>query len=124
MPTKPTHPKGVWRSWELLRVPYNLALLLEGLGLLYALRRLGERVGHHEVYLYGREVWSRIFLFGIAANLLYCLGPSIEFCVERLRHRRTPGLRRTLFVAGLLFSMYLVWGLGMRMWSHVSGYGR
>ena len=116
--------KAIWVAWEKLRILYNVVLLVEGLLWLVVLLMLANRANHPEVNLQGPWISGAILCFGVAANVFYCLGPLIESGIFLVRGSSRLRTRRILFFAGLLFSMYFIWGSGMRGWSHIAGYLR
>ena len=107
-------------SWEKLRIAYNVILLVEGLIGLAFLRLLEKYSGHVCAALFG--VWGMIIVFGIVANMLYCLGPAAEVCAAVIFGRRIRRARYLLFAAGLVFSMGLILALAMRGATHIGGY--
>lgn len=111
-------------AWEKLRVVYNALLLVEGLIGLWTLRRLGERADHLCPNVFGPGVWRFIILFGVVANVFYCVGPLVEAYTSVVLARRMNRGRYVLFVAGLLFSMYVILCLWMRGWGHIGGHLR
>jgi hypothetical protein len=103
--------KAILLRWEKWRIEYNLILLIEGL---WVLRE-------HLAVAFTRH-WDHMFLLVIAANVCYCLGPLIEICVwtllglraDRTRYQSfLVALRYFLFSVGLVFSMLLVWDVGL-----------
>jgi len=114
--------RRTWVTWEALRIPYNLVLLVDGLTWLQLLRLLGKYTGRHFHVLYGGQFWFPIFLFAIAANGFYLLGALVETYCYLILGLRLDRARGFLFTCGLLFSMYMIHGLAMRMWSHIGGF--
>lgn len=75
------------KQWEGLRIVYNVILLIEGLLL------PSPCIG-----------FLGIFIFGLFANICYCLGPFTEFYLLAFGFQ-FGNLRYALFTVGLLFSM-------------------
>ena len=89
--------RKIVKEWELLRVLYNLILLIEGLALTSMYM---DRI-HPVAYVCG------VIAFGLAANLCYCLGPLLEFYLAAFGIRVGRN-RYVLFLAGTVFSMVVV----------------
>ena len=91
-------------SWTVLCAVFNVALISEGVWL-----------GHHRFDWMLRH-WGFVLLFGITANTLLCLAPTLECygCVlfgRRLGRMRYV-LRFALFILVLLyFTQAVKWGL-------------
>lgn len=81
----------IW--WEKMRVVYNIVLL--GAALLLAFP------------LCAKDPFGA-FLFGVVANAFYCLGPLADLYYNILYKRKLGGQRYTLFILGLLFSMFVM----------------
>lgn len=108
--------KSILKHWEILRIPYNLLVGLAGLFVLTTVPSslLPEAVLEAVVY-------------GLAANVLYLLGPAVElylnWLVDAWEHRlvprwianfvRSPYLLALLFIAGSLFSLALTLVIGL-----------
>ncbi len=111
----------IWLTWEKLRILYNFILLSEGINGLLILRLLGT-VTKHDGLLYGPALWKVVILLGVFANLFFFLGPIVETVVCAVIGSRSEGCRPYLFMAGLFFSMYIIFCMGTRMWGHMVGY--
>lgn len=102
--------KGIVVSWEKLRLIYNGILLFPGLGVCAAYYREGLwRVAEGYVTRFQLLIEAGIgaLLFGLAANVCYCLGPYAE-CVTAAAGFPVTGrkIRPFLFGIGLLFSLF------------------
>lgn len=110
--SEPADWKKIARRWELLRIPYNILVFLAGMFWI-ALDP------HLLVY------WPEIVIFGIAANLAYCIGPLGEmyvnwFCDTFNRRLpawltislRSPSLTFLLFALGAAFSVVVTLAAG------------
>ncbi len=117
--------KSIWLAWERLRIWYNAILLVEGLiGLAY-LRDLGWEVGHLCANVFKMHVLGQaILMVAVSANLFYTMGPLTEILLSAYLKRPLPQLRRYLFIAGTLFSMWIILCLAIRGHVHISGYAR
>jgi hypothetical protein len=126
--------RQAWLSWERLRILYNAVMLTVGLTLLCLLRLFSKDVGHalHRIKggefipgkgaLHGPGLWHFVLFVGVAANMLYLLGPVAEMCLYGLSGKCMGRSRYVLFAVGLLFSTYVLWAMAMRMWGHISGW--
>ena len=103
--------KQAWLAWEKLRVVYNLVLLVEGLTWLWPMWEV-EKVTENPYYRMGPFLWGGAILFGVVANVFYCLGPLAEVWAYRVLGWRMGRARYFLFAAGLLFSIVVVFLLG------------
>lgn len=114
------HLRKIWLTWEKLRILYNYILFSEGVTWLLFLRLLGAITGQGS-YLYGPYLWQSVFIIGLFANLFYFLGPLMELLVCVVAGHRAERLRPYLFMAGLFFSMFLIFCIGVRMWRGMVG---
>ena len=94
--------KTVCLTWEKLRVVYNLILFVEALACHMYLRQVLQGFLADDQYRLG------IILFGVVANMFYCLGPLLETCAYVVLGRRIQRARLLLFAAGLVFSTGLI----------------
>jgi hypothetical protein len=88
--------RDVFRAWEKLRIPYNLALVGVSLLIWLSLESTLGFVGPLAVGFRG----------ALIANLLFFAGPIVEAYIRWLRPGLS-GMRWVLFFAGLLFAMLL-----------------
>lgn len=109
-----------WLAWEKLRIVYNTVLLVEGLTSVYFLWQLDKIADYH--YRFGSSWLGFAILFGVVANVFYCLGPLAEACVHRLLGRGMGRARYSLFAAGLLLSTGLIFLLARGMWLGMSSH--
>jgi hypothetical protein len=113
------YPKQAWVAWEKLRIVYNLLLLVQGLTCEWFLWQF------HKITDYPLRVDVQVteaIVFGVLANLFYCLGPAADVCVYRILRWRMGLTRHLLFAAGLLFSMWAIFLAETRLWSYMEGY--
>jgi len=104
------------KGWENLRLIYNGILLIAGgilLWRVFYLQGSMEGLSGGGLVIRGNlVVWS--ILFGIGANVCFCLGPYTEFIVIALGFPLSARkIRYFLFALGLLSSLgaiMLVWG--------------
>ena len=109
------------KSWEKLRLLYNGVLLLPGIALLWRILHLqAERMAQNPPgmgfpIMDPVDLFIRALLFGICANVCFCLGPYSEFIVIALGFSLTARkIRVLLFSLGLMMSLgiiMLVWFL-------------
>jgi hypothetical protein len=116
--------KKTWFAWEKLRIIYNVVLLAEGLLCLEYLRILAVKSGHLCANLFGSRIWLMIIVFGFLANAFYCFGPVAEVVLMTISKGRFARARSFLYAAGLLFSMFIIFALAIRGYTHISGYLR
>ncbi len=107
------------KSWEKLRLLYNGILLGPGIALLWRILHVqGEMMAENPpgmgfVIMHPVDLFVRATLFGVCANICYCLGPYSEFAITALGFPVTGRrIRYFLFGLGLLISLgviMLVW---------------
>jgi len=114
------YPKAALQAWTRLWIVYNVVLLIYGLIALGTLRLL-ERQARHDC---GALDQAPVLIFGIVANVCFCLGPLVECSIFILLGHRMDRNRYVLFAAGLLFAMLLIYALFMRGYVHISGFMR
>ena len=113
--------RRIVKSWEKLRLLYNGALLFPGIVLLWRILHLqAERMAQNPPGM-GFPIMDPVtlfisaLLFGICANVCFCLGPYSEFIVTALGFPLTARkIRVLLFSLGLMMSLgiiMLVWFL-------------
>ncbi len=84
---------NVFKSWEILRIPYNCTLGLSTMFVMY-------------LYVDSFICLSQLLLWAIPANMLFLFGPIVESCAVRLG-LRTKKLRFSLWILGTMFSLML-----------------
>ncbi len=100
----PREPVAILRWWERRRLPYNIAVGAAGfvsltvVGIVQALPPFSSPVG---IPLGG------ILVFGILANVCYCLGPAVELALGAIWGRTVLPAGPTLYRMGLTFSVGL-----------------
>lgn len=100
--------KVTFGSWFRLGLLYNAILLMEGLACSWDIMPwLNSNLALVGGY------WGFVFLFGLVANVFYCLGPLIEGYVLVFLKRPLARARLALWSAGLLFSMLVVFLIAM-----------
>ena len=98
----------IW--WEVLRIPYNVAMLLAGVFVAFSVYNnvndLPQFFAGKLLFRYSPMcVVGMSVAFAIAANIAYPLGPAVEvYAVTFTRLHFGSGLRLFLFIMGLLFS--------------------
>ena len=107
------------KSWEKLRLLYNGVLLFPGIALLWRTLHLqGEMMSQKPpgvgfVIMDPVDLVIRAVLFGICANICFCLGPYTEFIITALGFPLSARrIRYFLFGLGLMISLggiMLVW---------------
>ena len=107
------------KSWEKLRLLYNGILLFPGIALLWRILHLQEEADAQAPPGMGFSIMDpvdlvvRAGLFGIGANICFCLGPYTEFIITALGFPLSARrIRYFLFGAGLMISLgviMLVW---------------
>ena len=113
--------RRIMKSWEKRRLLYNGALLFPGIVLLWRILHLqAERMAQNPPGM-GFPIMDPVtlfisaLLFGICANVCFCLGPYSEFIVIALGFPLTARkIRVLLFSLGLMISLgiiILVWFL-------------
>jgi hypothetical protein len=91
-------------EWEKYRLIYNVVLLV--LGLLFS----AELLFAVPMMIIG------VVIFGIGANVAYCLGPLVEMYSIAIRGEAfSRAARGTLFGVGLGFSVLVVLGIGLQI---------
>ena len=113
--------RRVVKSWEKLRVLYIGVLLIPGLALLLRTLHLQQEIMAQNPPGMGYPIMEPValfagsFLFGIGANVCFCLGPYGEIMMAALGFSLTARrIRSVLFGLGLVLSLgvvMLVWFL-------------
>lgn len=103
---------GIVKWWEKRRLAYNLLVGSAGMVTLTLVAVTEWILGRSSAAL---PPWQPVVVFGLGANFFYCLGPIIEWSVEKLFKGEVlpigPGLYRMglTFAVGLaLFPSFLV----------------
>jgi len=107
--------RRIVKSWEKLRLLYNGALLFPGIVLLWRILHLqAERMAQNPPGM-GFPIMDPVtlfisaLLFGICANVCFCLGPYSEFIVIALGFSLTARkIRVLLFSLGLMISLGII----------------
>tara|TARA_B100000900_G_scaffold125236_1_gene105704 strand:- start:215 stop:619 length:405 start_codon:yes stop_codon:yes gene_type:complete len=113
--------RRIMKSWEKLRLLYNGVLLFPGIAMLWRILHLqADRMAQNPPgmgfpIMDPVDLFIRALLFGICANVCFCLGPYSEFIVTALGFSLTARkIRVLLFSLGLMMSLgiiMLVWFL-------------
>lgn len=114
--------REAWLAWEKLRIVYNVTLLAVGLPGLYFLWCFEEYVGQSRGFIMGWAVPT--IVFGVVANICYCLGPLAEVAAYWVLGWRMGKARCLLFAPGLLFTMGWLFAFLRRLFYHLAGYLR
>lgn len=107
--------RRIVKSWEKLRLLYNGALLFPGIVLLWRILHLqAERMAQNPPGM-GFPIMDPVtlfisaLLFGLCANVCFCLGPYSEFIVIALGFSLTARkIRVLLFSLGLMISLGII----------------
>ena len=107
------------KSWEKLRLLYNVILLLPGIALIWRIIHLQQVMmaenppGMGFPIMHPAKVVTGAFVFGFCANLCFCLGLYTEVVITALGFPlSTRRIRYFLFGLGLMISLggiMLVW---------------
>ena len=103
-PAAERSPKAVVAWWESRRLAYNAFVGTAGtlsLFVLYFMSWLPP--GPHQLEM----PWIAPIVFGVAANVCYCLGPLVELLISTVFGRRVLPSGPTLYRMGLTFSVGL-----------------
>ena len=75
------YSRATVRSWERLRLIYNGILLVPGVLLIWRTLTLQATTENLSVVPIGGvvELIAQAVVFGVVANICYCLGPYVEF---------------------------------------------
>jgi hypothetical protein len=113
---KMSKPRDVVVWWEIRRIPYNAALLVVGLGSLFAVEAIGGRmVRVGEDFIEPLILLFAVLLYAIGANVCYTLGWITELLWSAGDIGKTEGVRQKVFRIGLLFSVGLTGLPGLLM---------
>lgn len=95
------------KSWERLRLIYNLILILPGIAIILRTISLQDQMmagltpqDMHYPFGHPIELIAGGFVFGFGANLCFCLGPYAEFVITALGFPLS-GQRGRYFMFGL-----------------------
>jgi hypothetical protein len=103
-----SNPRDVVIWWELRRIPYNLTLLVVGLGSLFAIEAIGSRMVHvGEDFVEPLALLFAVVVYAIGANVCYTLGWITELLWSAGDFSKTEGARPKVFRMGFLFSIGL-----------------
>ena len=98
-------------TWEKLRILYNIVMLVVGIPLAVIIYRTVQGLSptFHDslkiVFDVGGIIKASI-VFGLFANLFYCLGPLVDiYYYVFIKKRMSKLFRYGLFIAGLLLSL-------------------
>ncbi len=98
-------------KWEKLRILYNIVMLVVGIPIAVVIYRTlqGLPPTFHDslkiVFDVGGIIKASI-IFGLFANLFYCLGPLVDiYYYVFIKKRMSKLFRYGLFIAGLLLSL-------------------
>ncbi len=103
------------RAWERLRLLYNTILLIPGVLVIWRTLRLQEEMmasappGSPAPLVHPLGLTALAVVFGVVANICYCLGPYAEFVVTALGFPVTgERVRYFVFAMGVLLSLAVV----------------
>ena len=92
---------GILKWWEGRRLQYNVFVGSAGLVTLGVFRVFTWIISEDMV------PWQAVVAFGVAANVCYLLGPTVELVVDRLWGRKLLPVGPALYRMGLTFSVGL-----------------
>lgn len=100
------------RAWERLRLLYNTILLVPGVLVIWRTLRLQEEMvvsaspGSPALLVHPLGLTALSVVFGVVANICYCLGPYAEFAITALGFPVTgERARYFVFAMGVLLSL-------------------
>ena len=94
---------SIIRWWEKRRLAYNLAVGGAG-SISYVAMSVVDSILKADAHL---VPWPFVLLFGLGANMMYCLGPALEIVVEKVWGRTVLPVGPSLYRMGLTFSVGL-----------------
>lgn len=94
---------AIWRWWEGRRLPYNLIVGAAGLITMGVADLAFLILDPTE----GPVPWQAAVFFGVAANLCYLLGPTVEILAHKMWGRSLLPIGPALYRMGLTFSVGL-----------------
>ena len=89
--------------WEKRRLAYNLAVGAAG-SVSFVVMSVVDSIIKGSPHL---VPWPFVVLFGLGANVMYCLGPTIEILVDKIWGRTVLPAGPSLYRMGLTFSVGL-----------------
>ena len=92
---------GILKWWEGRRLQYNVFVGSAGLVTLGVFRVFTWIISEDMV------PWQAVVVFGVAANVCYLLGPTVELLMDRLWGRKLLPVGPALYRMGLTFSVGL-----------------
>lgn len=103
----PAHrtPGAILRWWEARRLPYNVVVGAAGLLTLGVVRVLTWLPP--DAHAGGMPPWPFVVVYGVLANVCYCLGPALEIGLHWTWGRRVIPVGPALYRMGLTFSLGL-----------------
>ena len=103
------------KSWEKLRLLYNVILLLPGIALIWRIIHVQQVMmaanppGMGFPIMHPAEVVIGAFVFGFCANLCFCLGPYTEVVITALGFPLSARrIRYFIFGLGLILSLAVI----------------
>ena len=94
---------AIIRWWESRRLAYNLAVGAAGT-VSFIVVSIGDSILMGVPHL---MPWPFAVMFGLGANVMYCLGPTIEILIEKVWGRTVLPTGPGLYRMGLTFSVGL-----------------
>jgi hypothetical protein len=94
---------AIWRWWDRRRLPYNLIVGAAGL-ITMGVADLAFLILEPDE---GPVPWQAAVFFGVAANICYLLGPTVEILAHKIWGRSLLPIGPALYRMGLTFSVGL-----------------
>jgi hypothetical protein len=94
---------AIIRWWEKRRLVYNLAVGAAG-SVSFVVMSIVDSILEGDPHL---VPWPFVVLFGLGANLMYCLGPALEILIDKVWGRTVLPAGPSLYRMGLTFSVGL-----------------
>lgn len=96
-------PTAIIGWWEKRRLAYNLAVGAAG-SVSFVAMSIVDSILKGTPHL---VPWPFVVLFGLGANFMYCLGPTIEILIDKIWGRAVLPAGPSLYRMGLTFSVGL-----------------
>jgi hypothetical protein len=94
---------AIVRWWEKRRLVYNLAVGAAG-SVSFVAMSVVDSILKGDAHL---VPWPFVVLFGLGANVMYCLGPALEILIDAIWGRTVLPAGPSLYRMGLTFSVGL-----------------
>ena len=94
---------AIVRWWEKRRLAYNLAVGASG-SVSFVAMSVVDSILKGDFHL---VPWPFVVMFGLGANVMYCLGPALEILIDKIWGRTVLPAGPSLYRMGLTFSVGL-----------------